>query len=223
MSRHLCTFVACLAAVSIAVACDKGRADVLEEFPPPRLARESATAAQPAESTPTDCKATWRLFGRKSRETYYLAGRGTFEVQGDPPRPTSGIVAFDPAEAKPELREAVERALHARGPMVPWIWRVLSIDQSGPTYEGLTPNTGNNGPRGSSELEVNGVRTRQNHGVTVKLTSRGGDPSELTFETQLRFDLAAHHVRGIALGDDSTPRRSDLVVECRLATENDGQ
>jgi hypothetical protein len=225
--RRLCTLAACLATVAStlagAVACDKSRADVLAEFPPPRLAKEKATTAQPAEFKPTDCKGTWRLFGRKSRETYSLAGRGTFEVQGDPPRPTSGIVAFDPTEAKPELREAVERALQTRGKLAPWIWRVLSVDQPGPTYEGPHPNAVSIGPSGLSELEINGVRTRQTHDVTAKLTRHGGAPNELLFETQLRFDLAAHRVRGVVLGDDGPPRRSDLVVECRLTTEDDGQ
>jgi hypothetical protein len=206
------------------VACDRGRADVLQEFPPPRLAREKGSSPLTAVSVQTDCKATWRLFGRKSRETYQLLGRGSFEVRGEPPQLVAGIVAFDPAESKPDLPPDVERALHTRGEMVPWVWRVLSVDQPATDYEGLSPsNPSGNGQSGLSEVEFNGVRTRQTHDISVKLTPADGEPGDLTFDTQLRLDLAAHRVRGIVLADDSPPRRTDLVIQCRLSAAGDGE
>lgn len=217
--RVCCTLVVGLGLL----ACDRGRADVLEEFPPPRLARAQPAATQTTESTDTDCKATWRLVGRKSRETYHLLGRGTFEVRGQPPRPTSGVVAFDPSASEPELREVVAHALQTRGQMAPWVWRVLSVDDRAIGYDGLSSANTRSGSNGLSELEVNGVRTRQTHDVGFKLTSGRDAPDELTFETQLRLDLSAHHVRGIVLADDAPPRRADLVIQCTLATEHDAE
>lgn len=218
MLRSPCTLCACLALL----ACEQSRADVLEEFPPPRLAREKSLATLTSESVETDCNATWRLFGRKSRETYHLVGRGTFEVRGQPARPVSGIVAFDPSEAKPDLRAAVERSLQSRGEKAPWVWRVLSVEQPALGFESANPASAT-ALTGLSEMEFNGVRTRQNHALSVRLTSKEEQLGEIAFDTQLRLDFPAHRVVGLTLLDESPLRRADLVVECKLTAAEDGE
>jgi len=68
-------------------------------------------------------------------------------------------------------------------------------------------------------MELNGVRTRQTHDLTLTLTSSKDDLDELEFETQLRVDLAAHHVRPLVLSDEAPPRRADLLVKCSLVSQ----
>lgn len=213
----------CVALCLAPCACERGRADVLEEFPPPRLASEKSAAPQSERSIPADCKVTWRLFGRQARESYQFPGRGTFEVRGEPATPVSGVVAFDPGVSQPEMRSSVERALHSRAPAAPWLWRVLSLEAAGAGFDGFVGAAFTGVSGALSELELNGVRTKQNHRASIKLTTRDRDSTELVLDAQLRIDLAAHHVSGITLVDDAPPRRADLVVQCTLVTADDGE
>lgn len=219
MFRPLCALFACTALV----ACDRGRPDVLQEFPPPRLARENVATAFEAASAPADCKLTWRLLGRTSRETYHLVGRGTFEVGGQSAPLISGVVAIDPATSQPELRPSVERALQSRGAGTPWLWRLQGVERRSLGLEAPLQSERRQLLGGSSEIELNGVRTRQTHDVTLTLTSSEDDLDDLQIETQLRVDLAAHHVRPIVLADDAPPRRADLRVKCSLVSHADGE
>lgn len=201
--------------------CDKSRTDVLQEFPPPRLAREVSVSGQTARTAAATCDATWRLFGRTARETHRLYGEGSFSLRGDPEVPVTGSVTFETDSGSEHLPKALARALRSRDENAPWVWRLAQVESASSLDDsfGETPNAG---VRAVSEVELNAVRTRQSHTLTRKLTPRGG-AGALTFETTLRVDMAAHHVTGVALADESAPRRSDLVVQCRLNGADTGE
>lgn len=206
----------------LVVGCDKPRTDVLQEFPPPRLAREVTLSNHAPRTAPATCSATWRLLGRTARDTYHLYGEGSFELRGEPPTPSSGRVTFETDHGSDRLPKSLVEAVRSRDENAPWVWRLLEVESEHDRDDALG-QTGNIGARGVSETELNAVRTRQSHAMTRKLTPRSTDDSVLTFETTLHVDLAAHHITGVTLHDDSTPRRSDLVVQCRLSTAADGE
>ncbi len=202
-------------------ACDRERADVLREFPPPRLAREVPRASPSPQMAPADCVATWRLHGRTSRTSYQLPATGQFQLLGDPARPATGEVKIHTADANPQLPERVARALRSRDASGEWTWRLLSALSRASTFDGVQDEI--NTPEGpaTSELELNAVRTRQSHVVSVNSTRDRDDA--ITVETTLRIELSAHRVTGILLADESAPRRADLLIRCELSTSNDSE
>lgn len=197
-----------------AVACDNGKSDVLVEFPPPRLARESSREEWSARS-PSDCTATFRLHGRATRTSYEIPGTGTFELRGGPGTPGSAEVAFDARRAVPSLPPRTLNALASRDPSVGWTWRLL--ETGGRAHDAWETKARSTDFPSTSELELNAVRTRQSHTLVSKLTRHGGEAS-LDFETSLRLDLQAHHLGALRMADESVPRRADLLVRCRAST-----
>lgn len=217
--RRLC-FVSVVTLLT--AACERDRSDVLREFPPPRLAKEVLRTSPSVQMAPADCVATWRLHGRVAKASFQLPGTGQFHVRGEPGFPTAGEVRFRSEDAEPKLPEPLARALRSREPSGEWTWRLLDVPERTAPSQGLEDDIATPWGQATSEVELNAVRTRQTHVISNKLTRKNGEDSS-AFETTLRLELGAHRVTGITLYDDSTPRRAELLVRCRLETSNDAE
>lgn len=200
------------------MACDDGKPDVLAEFPPPRLARESARQDSTTRSS-GDCSATFRLHGRATRSAHEIPGSGTFQLRGG--APASGEVSFDVRRAAPSLPPRTLNALASRDPSLGWTWRLLQTDGHSNT---LAEDGTARSPELSalSELELNAVRTRQNHTLVSKLTRHERDAPGV-FETTLRLDLGAHHLGALRMPDESAPRRADVLIRCRVEAPDESE
>jgi hypothetical protein len=170
---------------------------------------------------PADCVATWRLHGRTTRTSYQLPATGQFQLLGEPARPATGEVKIRIADANPPMPESVARALRSRDASGEWTWRLLGALSPASPFDGAQDEGARPDGATTSELELNAVRTRQSHVVSVKPTRE--HDAAITIETTLRIELGAHRVTGILLTDESAPRRSDLLIRCELSPSNDSE
>lgn len=192
------------------------RQDVLQEFPPPRLANEIPT--QHGVSRPMAVSGSVlsmcctgdgeEAFRSETGEGHFKITHGTLvDVQGE----------FRADLAIANLQSSLIEEMKERSPgATAFTWRILDIRKTTTSIPQRQPSS--QGERtvltALTEIEFNAVRTRHLQTLVLIRDVTSGDGARLSWERPLKLDASMHGLHALS----SPPRRTELRLEVTLVT-----
>jgi hypothetical protein len=170
-------------------ACEPKAPDVLQEFPPPRLAKVSPNVEMRALSMTAECAAELSMQTRSTSKTLHLSGaRGTFEL------PASGKLDMN-AELSVSLPGDISDG--STGSRRPLVWRLLEVHPR-VKDNGLstrTESTAASSMQVVAEFEYNRVRTQVVHLLEFENPDHPSAPPTKVHLSRLSLDPSAHRLQ----------------------------
>lgn len=192
------------------------RQDVLQEFPPPRLANEIPTQHGVSRRMAVSGSVLSMCCTGDGEEAFRSeAGDGHFTITHDTHVDVQGEFQADLAIATLQsslIEEMKERSAGATS----FSWRILDIRKATTSLPQRQPSS--QGERtvltALTEVEFNAVRTRHLQTLVLIRDVTSGDGAQLSWERPLALDASTHALHSLA----SRPRRTELRLDVTLVT-----
>lgn len=214
-----------LACVWVACACRPEKPDVLQEFPPPRLANLAPNNVAHPHDLNARCSGELVLKTRGETTSLPIAeAHGTIELGGGASRVVNATLSVP----------LPEQLGHTSSSAPTLEWRVLEV-RSEEGFESAVPTAASRSrSRGNSvttslsvvaSVELNRVRTQAVHRLEFEYADLGLAPNRVHL-SRLVLDVNAHRLKfpgdaqaftGHGRGNGTTHKRAELSLHCGLA------